>query len=115
MKCLFIYFVVVLFTTTIDRVAQFARTFGLDLDLVNRVRTTTLLDAADKNPASASPVAIRAALDIITDLEFVVDSCLQASCPTLADTVAMLEYATFCCGCFFIKFPNTNFLLSRSF
>jgi hypothetical protein len=71
--------------------AQFARTFGLDLELVDRVRTTTLLDLADKNPASASPAAIQAALDAIPDLEFVVDSCLQASCSTLADTITMLE------------------------
>ena len=52
---------------------DFARQFGLDVELVDRVRTTTMLDLADKDPVAHPLVDLRGVLASIQDVEFVID------------------------------------------
>eukprot|EP00050_Salpingoeca_kvevrii_P009112 m.307220 g.307220 ORF g.307220 m.307220 type:complete len:2402 (-) comp19836_c0_seq1:32-7237(-) len=76
-----------------DEAMMFANQFGLDKDLVYRVRTTSILDRADRTVEPSIAVELRQTLDSISDLEFVVDSCLQACLPSVGETLSVLEYA----------------------
>lgn len=69
-----------------------ARQFGLDAGLVNRVRTTAVLDRADKATDETILGELKACLDDVEDIEFVVDSVLQASLPDVLSVKSALEY-----------------------
>jgi hypothetical protein len=76
-----------------EEAMQLAETFGLDTDMVFRVRVTSVLDAADKDPSSPDTLKLLMEhLEPITDEEMLVDSCLTASLPSVESTLSILEY-----------------------
>jgi hypothetical protein len=80
----------------------FATQFSLDVGLVHRVRTTGLLDRAVHHakpsilevpyPSHLTTKPLKACLGPIDDIEFVVDSCLQAALPSTADVAALMQW-----------------------
>jgi hypothetical protein len=54
---------------------------------------TSILDAADKDPSQPGlREQLEQSLDFVVDDEVVADSCMQASLPTVQDTVVMLRF-----------------------
>ena len=76
-----------------DEAMAIARQFGLDADLVHRVKATAVLDRADKVTDAGVLTELKHCLEAVTDIEFVVDSCLGASLPDVASVQMALEYA----------------------
>ena len=76
-----------------DEAMQLAQLFGLDVEMVHRVRVTSLLDAGDKNPEEPGLLDdLKTSLGFLKEAEVIVDSCLQASMPTVQSTLKMLQY-----------------------
>ena len=70
-----------------------ATMFGLDTEMVHRVRVTNMLDVADKDPTTPDLLqSLKECLDAIDDKELLVDSCVQASLPTSENIQFLLEY-----------------------
>lgn len=76
-----------------DEAMQLAQMFGLDVEMVHRVRVTSLLDAADKDPTLPNLLEdLKESLAFVDDDELVVDSCLQASLASVATTKDILTF-----------------------
>eukprot|EP00111_Clytia_hemisphaerica_P002309 TCONS_00006511-protein len=85
-----------------DEAEEFARMFGLDLQLVHKVRSVDILDRLSpwgNEPPSTQHlyedmiVELKACLDKIEDMEHIVNCCLTAQLPTLNATSDLLNYA----------------------
>lgn len=62
--------------------------------MVFRVRVTSLLDAADKDPSNEETLGqLIEHLEPITDEEIFVESCMNASLPSVQHTLTILEFA----------------------
>ncbi|CAH1790791.1 unnamed protein product [Owenia fusiformis] len=80
---------------------QFAKQFGLDVELVYKVHTSHLLDDLspwnvgdlDEGEIEAKHATLKTCLALISDDNHVIDCCIKAAMPTFQATLELLKYA----------------------
>ena len=70
-----------------------ARQFNLDEKLVHEVRVNHVLDRLEKGCSPELLQELVRSLDVIEDIAFVVESCVNATLPSVHATIHALEYA----------------------
>ncbi|XP_072031588.1 kinetochore-associated protein 1-like [Amphiura filiformis] len=82
-----------------DEAEKFAHQFQLDVELVYQVKTSCILEKVSpwtNYPAEDGPSIceeLKTCLNKITDISFVIESCLQATLPTFETMYDLLQYA----------------------
>ncbi|EDQ91102.1 uncharacterized protein MONBRDRAFT_24036 [Monosiga brevicollis MX1] len=72
---------------------QLATQFGLDQKLVHEVRVNHVLNQLDLKPTIELRQELEVSLEAMDDLEFVVTSALNASLPSVHETMLIFQYA----------------------